>query len=98
MTLASLPVYGTATVSVSVTLTTNTLGTNTSTLVTSVATVGSPAFDSNPDNNTASATVVLSEPIADLAVTMTGSPSSVLQGGLLTYTVNVTNNGPSLAK
>jgi uncharacterized repeat protein (TIGR01451 family) len=98
MTLASLPVYGTATISVSATLTTNTLGTNTSALVTSVASVGSPAPDSNPDNNTASATVTLSEPAADLAVTMTASPSSVLQGGLLTYTINVTNNGPSIAK
>ncbi len=98
MTLASLPVYGTATVSVTATLTTNTLGTNISTLVTSVARVDSPAPNPNPDNSTASATVVLSEPVADLAVSMTGSPASVLQGGLLTYTINVTNNGPSVAK
>jgi uncharacterized repeat protein (TIGR01451 family) len=88
MTLASLPVYGAATIPVSMTFTTNTLGTNTTALVTSVASVS---------NSTASATVLVTEPMADLAVSMTGSPGSVLQGALLTYTIVVTNNGPFTA-
>jgi uncharacterized repeat protein (TIGR01451 family) len=98
MTLASLPVYGAATVSVSATFTSNTLGTNITALVTSVASVSSPAPNPNPGNSTASATVLVMERTADLAVTMTGSPSSVLQGALLTYTINVTNNGPFTAE
>ena len=88
MTLASLPVYGVATIPVSMTFTANTLGTNTTALVTSVASVS---------NITASSTVLVTEPMADLAVSMTGSPSSVLQGALLTYTIVVTNNGPFTA-
>jgi uncharacterized repeat protein (TIGR01451 family) len=97
LVVGSLPVYGTATVSVITAVTAGALGGNASALVTSTASVGSPAPDPNPDNNTASATVLVSEPTADLAVTMTGSPSSVLQGALLTYTINVTNNGPFTA-
>ncbi len=94
MTLASLPVYGAATVSVSATFTSSMLGTNVTALVTSTASVASSTTNLNPNNTTASATVVVSEPTADLAVSMTGSPGSVLQGALLTYTINVTNNGP----
>jgi uncharacterized repeat protein (TIGR01451 family) len=97
MTIGSLPVYGAETIAVSMTITTNTLGTNLTTLVTSVATVTSPAPDANLNNNTASATVLVTEPTADLAVGMKGSPASVLQGALLTYTITVTNNGPFTA-
>ena len=32
---------------------------------------------------------------ADLAITKTDSPDPVVAGGLLTYTINVTNNGPA---
>jgi uncharacterized repeat protein (TIGR01451 family) len=96
--VGSLPVYGTTTVSVIMAVGAGALDGNTSALVTSTATVGSPAPDPNPDNNTASATVLVTEPTADLAVTMTGSPSSVLQGASLTYTINVTNNGPFTAE
>ena len=94
MTLASLPVYGSAIIPVSMTFTTNTLGTNASVFVTSTATVSSPAADPNPNNNTASAAVLVTEPTADLAVSMAASPSSVLEDGLLTYTITVTDNGP----
>jgi uncharacterized repeat protein (TIGR01451 family) len=97
MSLASLPVYGAATVSVSATFTPNTLGTKAAVLVTSVASVTSSVTGPNPGNTTASATVLVTEPMADLAVSMTGSPSSVLQGALLTYTIIVTNNGPFTA-
>ncbi len=97
MTLASLPVYGVATVPVSMEFTTSTLGTNITALITSAASVTSAVPGPNPGITTASATVLLTEPAADLAVTMTGSPSSVLQGALLTYTIDVTNNGPFTA-
>jgi uncharacterized repeat protein (TIGR01451 family) len=90
LSLGALPVYGTALVCV-VTIPTI------PGLVTSVATVGSPSADPNPNNNTASATADVTLPGADLAVAMTASPSFVLQGGPLTYTISVTNNGPFLA-
>src|SRR5665213_3527533 len=89
-TLGDIPVYGTATVS-AVTIPTI-LGP-----ITSTATVGSPGLDPNLTNNTASATVVVTEPTADLSVSMTGTPSVLLQGQLLTYTLAVTNNGPFTA-
>ena len=41
--------------------------------------------------------MLVSEPTADVAVSMAGSPSVVLEGGLVTYTINVTNNGPFTA-
>jgi uncharacterized repeat protein (TIGR01451 family) len=88
--LGSLPVYASATVSV---ITIPTIPG----FVTSTATVGSAEVDPNLTNNTASAGVVVSEQTANMAVSMTGSPGSVLEGGLLTYTINVTNNGPFTA-
>ena len=39
-------------------------------LMTSTAVVGSPASDPNPDNNEASASVLVTKPLADLALTM----------------------------
>lgn len=35
--------------------------------------------------------------VADLAVTVTGTPNPVLLGSMITYNVSVTNNGPSTA-
>ncbi|HEX3720205.1 MAG TPA: proprotein convertase P-domain-containing protein [Verrucomicrobiae bacterium] len=90
LSLGTLPVYGTALVSV---ITIPTIPG----LVTSIATVGSTGSDPNPNNNTASASANVTEPGADLAVTMTASPTFVLQGGPLTYTIRVTNNGPFTA-
>ena len=46
--------------------------------------------------DTATATATLSPgPIADIAVTKTSAPNPYVAGGTLTYTVTVTNNGPS---
>jgi uncharacterized repeat protein (TIGR01451 family) len=98
MTLPSLPVYGTDTVLVSATFTTNAVGTNVEALLNSVAGVTTSNPGPNPGNTTASATVFVTEPVADLAVTMTGSPGAVLQEGLLTYAIIVTNNGPFTAE
>lgn len=98
LTLGTLPVYGSQTVQVSMTFTANTLGQNLTTLVTSAATVSSSSADPNLNNNAASAQVLVTQPTADLAVTMGAAPTSVLQGALVTYTISVTNNGPSMAK
>ena len=91
LTLSAIPVYGTALISV---VTAPTLAE----LAVSTATVGSPAPDPNPNNNTASASVEVTEPSADLAVRMTATPTAVLQGAPLVYTIMVTNNGPVLAQ
>ena len=56
--------------------------------------------DSDPTNNngtkTNSQVITLVQPLADVAVTKTGS-TSVPAGGLATYTLTVTNGGPSTA-
>ena len=87
LNLGTLPVYGTALVCV---VTEPTVPG----LVTSVATVNSTGTDPNPNNNTAAASALVELPGADLAVTMSASSTFVLEGGLLTYTIHVTNNGP----
>ncbi|MGD0411894.1 MAG: protease pro-enzyme activation domain-containing protein [Verrucomicrobiota bacterium] len=66
-------------------------------LLTSTAIVGSTVPDPNPDNNQASASVLVTKPMADLAVTMSASPVSVPESGQATFLVTVTNNGPATA-
>jgi uncharacterized repeat protein (TIGR01451 family) len=66
-------------------------------LVTSTATVGSPASDPNPANNSASASVLVTRPSADLSVSMSVVPPSVPVNGQATFSINVTNNGPATA-
>jgi uncharacterized repeat protein (TIGR01451 family) len=90
LSLGVLPVYGTAVVSV-VTIPTI------PGLATSFATVGSTQINPNPNNSTASASTLVTLPSADLAVTMTAAPASVLQGGVVTFTIIITNNGPYTA-
>ena len=64
--------------------------------VTNTATVGSDTPDPNPDNNTDTGIVTPEPPSADVALTKTG-PATVLPNGQVTYTITVTNNGPSAA-
>jgi uncharacterized repeat protein (TIGR01451 family) len=90
LSFGSLPVYGTALVSV-VTIPTI------PGLATSVATVGSASSELNLNNNTASASTLVVLPSADLGISMTAAPTSLLQGGLVTFTIVVTNNGPFTA-
>jgi uncharacterized repeat protein (TIGR01451 family) len=90
LSLGSLPVYATAMVSV---VTVPTIPG----LATSVATVGSASTELNVNNNTASASTLVVLPSADLGVAMTAAPTSILQGGLVTFTIIVTNNGPYTA-
>jgi uncharacterized repeat protein (TIGR01451 family) len=52
--------------------------------------------DSSNNSATANVTVALASQ-ADLAVTKTATPDPVLAGNNITYTVTVTNNGPSAA-
>ncbi|MDB6121937.1 MAG: hypothetical protein JWQ71_930, partial [Pedosphaera sp.] len=57
---------------------------------------GDPVFSNNDGSSAASVVVTTVTPQADLAVIKTGS-GSVLAGGNLTYTITVTNLGPSTA-
>ena len=65
-------------------------------LVTNIATVGSPIPDPNPTNNTTPPVITTVTPVADLSIAKT-APMSVLAASNLTYTVIVTNLGPSSA-
>lgn len=66
-------------------------------LQTSIAVVGSSASDPNPDNNGASASVLVTKPMADLAVTMIANSVSVPEDGQATFLITVTNHGPATA-
>lgn len=86
-----------ATVSIVIAPTINTAGSPPqSVTATNTASVTSNEQDTNTANNAASvgATVNAS---ADLAITQTVNPSPAVSGAALTYTVTVTNNGPSTA-
>ena len=66
---------------------------------TNTATVASAAgeTDTNPANNTASLASTLNSD-ADVAVTMTGDPTTAAGGDTVTFTVTVTNLGPAPAQ
>ncbi len=59
------------------------------------AAVQADQIDPNPSNNSAVANNLVNP--ADLAVTVTGSPGSVVVGAPITYLVTVTNTGPTTA-
>jgi uncharacterized repeat protein (TIGR01451 family) len=58
------------------------------------ATAASATTDPTPANNTATANTTV-QVMADLAITKSDSPDPVIAGNNLTYTINLTNNGPS---
>ncbi|MCA1978578.1 MAG: DUF11 domain-containing protein, partial [Thiobacillus sp.] len=65
-------------------------------------TVGSPDAnipDANPGNDTTTHAVTASDPLdaADLSVTKAVSPGSVAAGDVLTYTLEIRNDGPATA-
>ena len=64
--------------------------------ISNTAAVASPVFDPDLSNNTDSVTVGV-PPEADLAIVKTAVPDPVEAGADLTYTLTVTNNGPSAA-
>jgi len=66
------------------------------TALTNTATASSTTTDPNPANNTGSVTVpVLAS--ADLALTKSASPGTIVFGQPVTYTLTTRNNGPSQA-
>ncbi|MGD0259138.1 MAG: protease pro-enzyme activation domain-containing protein [Verrucomicrobiota bacterium] len=86
--LGSMRPGGTATVTVIV----NPGATGT---ISSTASVTSAQPDPNPSNNSATVLTQVNPASADLAVGLAAVPSPVVVGSTLTYTVSVTNNGPS---
>jgi len=61
--------------------------------LTGIATAGSGTPDTNPANNTDTATLVI-VPVAHLAISKTGT-TSLVAGNDATYTITVSNSGPS---
>ncbi|WP_296887260.1 hypothetical protein [uncultured Methanobrevibacter sp.] len=62
-----------------------------------VAVVRSDQYDYNPSNDKAEKTVIV-PPAADLAITKTVSKLQYAVGDLISYAIEVTNNGPDMAK
>ncbi|MSU57841.1 MAG: DUF11 domain-containing protein [Pedosphaera sp.] len=65
--------------------------------ISSTAVVTSNDADPDPANNSASTTTHVNPPTTELSVGLFDAPDPALVGGNLTYTVSVTNNGPSSA-
>jgi uncharacterized repeat protein (TIGR01451 family) len=65
--------------------------------ISNTASVSSATADNNPINDTDTASVTVQPHQADLAITKTGSPSPVVMGETLTYTLFVQNLGPDIA-
>ncbi len=63
--------------------------------ITSTATVTSSQTDPDPSNNSATVTVIVNPTTADLAVGLFAAPNPGVLGQTLTYTISITNNGPS---
>ena len=63
----------------------------------STANVVSSETDFDPSNNTVTLGTRVNKPLADLAISLADAPDPVLVGGTLTYTISVTNKGPSTA-
>ena len=64
--------------------------------ISSTATVAAVTADPNPGNESATATTPLGAS-ADLGVSNSAAPASVIAGANITYTISVTNAGPSNA-
>jgi uncharacterized repeat protein (TIGR01451 family) len=65
---------------------------------TNTATITGDVNDTNAGNNTSSASVTTAAATADLAVTKTASTTTPTVGSNVTFTITVTNNGPSAAQ
>jgi uncharacterized repeat protein (TIGR01451 family) len=67
------------------------------TILSNNASVTSATADNNNSNNLATTSTTV-DASADLAITKTDSPDPVTAGGALTYTLTITNAGPSWAR
>jgi uncharacterized repeat protein (TIGR01451 family) len=63
-------------------------------MISDTATLGSSTPEANPGDESASASTTVNTQ-ADVAVAKSGSPDAVPPTGEITYTIDVTNNGPS---
>ena len=88
--VSAIPAGTTFTVAIIVTATTP------GTLI-NTATVHSDEHDGNPANNTVETRTAVTRPVADLSLAIARSPNPVQLGGVVTYTFDVTNLGPSTA-
>jgi uncharacterized repeat protein (TIGR01451 family) len=74
-------------------------GTASGTVISNTANIAPTASDVNIANNTSTATTIVASPSqADVAILKTAAPQPVDQGATLTYTLQVTNNGPAVAQ
>jgi uncharacterized repeat protein (TIGR01451 family)/fimbrial isopeptide formation D2 family protein len=64
--------------------------------VLNTASVSATTGDSKPTNNTATVATTLGSPLADLSILKSG-PATVVPGDTVTFSMTVTNNGPSTA-
>ncbi len=69
------------------------------TSLTNTATVGGKTFETLPANNTDTDTITVTA-LADLAIVKnrTGDPAPIVAGEVITYTIDVTNLGPSTSR
>src|SRR3984893_2189618 len=67
------------------------------TVISNTATASSATSDPNPGNEMGTATTTVGAATVDLLVNKTDSPDPVVTGAALTYTVKVSNSGPSVA-
>ena len=91
---ATLPVGATVTLTLTVKVKPNTPS---GASISNTATVGSQTPDPTPNSNTATTTTAVTTE-ATLSVVKTDSPDPVVAGTNLTYSITVTNNGPSDAQ
>jgi uncharacterized repeat protein (TIGR01451 family) len=69
------------------------------TVISDTAAMTAAGGDPNSANNSATATTVVASPSqSDVAIVKTAAPEPVNQGTNLTYTLQVTNNGPAIAQ
>ncbi len=87
-TLGTIPVGGTAYITVIVIPTVQST-------ISSTASVTSSEIDPDTSNNSATVQTQVNPATADLAVGLVASPNPGVVGGTLVYTVSITNNGPS---
>jgi uncharacterized repeat protein (TIGR01451 family) len=88
--IGTIPITGVATMTVTVTPTQPGI-------ISSTANVNSNDPDPDSANNSATVLSQVNPPSADLTVGLLDAPDPALVGELLTYTVSVTNNGPTTA-